>query len=239
MIYVFVITLKLSTEQKVLTMRTILQALKQNEFNEAEQLITNGHQINEQDETGLSSLHVATLKGNIAIVHRLLEAGCNPNARTTTDDVFNEDDLSIVKPDAIVASLRGLGNKTPLHIAAKDSLFEIGQLLIAYGADIHSLDAGLCTPLHWSATKGDQKFVQLLLENHANPNARDLAWSTPLHEATRKNHQHIVKLLMKYHADPYIKDICAQSALEIASNNISLVRIFQLHIANSVNGTMH
>jgi len=220
-------------------MRTILQALKQNQFSEAEQLIINGHQINEQDEAGLSSLHIATLKGNITIVHRLLEAGSNPNIRTVTDSVFNEDDITSNHPDAIVSSLRGLGNKTPLHIAAKESLFEIGRLLLAYGADINTLDAGLCTPLHWSANKGDEQFVRLLLENNANPNARDLAWSTPLHEATRKNHIDIVKLLMNYKADPYIKDISEQSAFEIAQNNIKMLSIYRCYIVNNTSGTMH
>lgn len=220
-------------------MRTILQALKQNDFKEAEQLIISGHQIDEQDETGLSSLHVATLKGNVNIVHRLLEAGCNPNARTQKDEEFDENQLSAHKPDTIVAGLRSLGNKTPLHIAAKESLFEIGQLLLAYGADIHTTDAGLCTPLHWSANKGDAKFAQLLLDNNANPNARDLAWSTPLHEATRKNHIHIVKMLMQYQADPYIKDICAQSAIEIAQSDIKMIGIYQCYVGTSNNGTMH
>lgn len=220
-------------------MRTILQALKQNQFSEAEQLIINGHQINEQDESGLSLLHIATLKGNITIVHRLLEAGFNPNIRTVTDAVFNEEDDDLNHADAIVSSLRGLGNKTPLHIAAKESLYEIGRLLLAFGADINTLDAGLCTPLHWSANKGDEKFVRLLLENKANPNARDLAWSTPLHEATRKNHINIVKLLMNYKADPYIKDISEQSAFEIAQNNVKMLSIYQCYIVSNATGTMH
>jgi ankyrin repeat protein len=219
-------------------MRTILQALKQNNFSEAEQLIKSGHQINEQDESGLSSLHIATLKGNLTIVRRLLEAGSNPNIRTITDEVFNEDDL-FGHADAIVSSLRGLGNKTPLHIAAKDSLHDIGRLLLTYGADINTLDAGLCTPLHWSANKGDSQFVRLLLEHNANPNARDLAWSTPLHEATRKNHLDVVKLLMNYNADPYIKDISEQSAFEIAQNNVKMLSIYQCYIVRGTNGTMH
>jgi ankyrin repeat protein len=223
-------------------MTTILQALKQNLFNEAEQLIISGHQTNELDDSGMSLLHIATLKGNVAIVHRLLEAGCNPNIRTITDAVYNDSnsvELDDDETDNIVSSLRGLGNKTPLHIAAKESLFDIGQLLLAYGADINTLDAGLCTPLHWSANKGDAKFVKLLLENNANPNARDLAWSTPLHEATRKNHLHIVKLLMSYKADPYIKDISEQSALEIAQNNVKMLNVYQCYIVNNNTGTMH
>lgn len=223
-------------------MTTVLKALKDNLFKEAEQLIINGHQINEQDESGLSSLHIATLKGNAAIVHRLLEAGSNPNARTTIDTVYNFDEIQesgADHTDTIVSSLRGLGNKTPLHIAAKESLFEIGQLLLAYGADINTLDAGLCTPLHWSANKGDAKFVRLLLENNANPNARDLAWSTPLHEATRKNHVNVVKLLMNFKADPFIKDISEQSAIEIARSNIKMLSIYQCYLVNNNSDTMH
>jgi ankyrin repeat protein len=219
-------------------MRTILQALKQNNFKEAEQLIINGHQINEQDESGLSSLHIATLKGNITIVRRLLEAGSNPNIRTITDEVYDEDEEILDHAD-IVSSLRGLGNKTPLHIAAKESLYDIGNLLLSYGADINTLDAGLCTPLHWSANKGDIQFARLLLEHNANPNARDLAWSTPLHEATRRNHLDVVKLLMNYNADPYIKDISEQSAFEIAHGNSSMLNIYQCYIMRNTTGTMH
>ncbi|HSX20720.1 MAG TPA: ankyrin repeat domain-containing protein [Gammaproteobacteria bacterium] len=219
-------------------MRTILQALKLNNFKEAEQLIINGHQTNEQDEAGLSSLHIATLKGNVTIVKRLLEAGSNPNIRTITDAVFDEDQ-GANHDDAIVSSLRGLGNKTPLHIAAKESLYEIGKLLLDFGADINTLDAGLCTPLHWSANKGDEQFVRLLLEHNANPNARDLAWSTPLHEATRKNHVNVVKLLMNYNSDPYIKDISEQSAFEIAQNNITMLNIYQCYVVRNTSGTMH
>lgn len=236
----FVVTFKDVPSQRLLKiMRTILQALKQNQFSEVEQLIINGHQVNEQDESGLSLLHIATLKGNTSIVRRLLEAGSNPNIRTIIDSVYDEDDDDANHTDAIVSSLRGLGNKTPLHIAAKEGLYEIGSLLLAYGADINTLDAGLCTPLHWSANKGDEKFVSLLLENKANPNARDLAWSTPLHEATRKNHINIVKLLMNYKADPYIKDISEQSAFEIAQNNIKMLSIYQCYIVSNATGTMH
>lgn len=220
-------------------MRTILQALKLDNFKEAEQLIINGQQINEQDEAGLSALHVATLKGNIQIVRRLLEAGSNPNVRTITDEVYDEHADHANHDEAIVSGLRGLGNKTPLHIAAKEGLYEIGKLLINFGADINTLDAGLCTPLHWSANKGDEQFVRLLLEHQANPNARDLAWSTPLHEATRKNHIHIVKILMNYNADPYIKDISEQSAFEIAKNNIILLNIYQCYVVRNSTGTMH
>lgn len=220
-------------------MRTILQALKLDNFKEAEQLIINGHQINEQDEAGLSSLHIATLKGNVTIVQRLLEAGSNPNIRTVTDAVFDEDDQDAHHDETIVSNLRGLGNKTPLHIAAKESHYEIAKLLLQFGADINTLDAGLCTPLHWSANKGDERFVRLLLEHNANPNARDLAWSTPLHEATRKNHINVVKLLMNYNADPYIKDISEQSAFEIAQSNVSMLNIYQCYIVQNSCGTMH
>ncbi len=220
-------------------MTTILQALKEDHFKEAEQLIINGDQINEQDESGLSCLHIAVLKGEYEIVQRLLEAGSDPNIRTTTDDVYNKDEFDDEDSDSIVMQLRGLGNKTPLHIAAKEGLHDIGKLLLSYGADINTLDAGLCTPLHWSANRGDHKFVRLLLEHRADPNARDLASSTPLHEATRKNHIDVVKLLMTYKANPYIKDIARQTAIEIAQSNTKMLGIYQCYIVDNNTGTMH
>lgn len=220
-------------------MTTILQAIKNNQFIEAEQLIANGQQVNAQDDCGMSALHHATLKGNSKLVKILLEAGCNPNIRTLQDAVCNDEELDNSEVESIIQNLLGLGNKTPLHIAAKDSNYEIGQMLIEYGADTNSLDAGLCTPLHWSANRGDLRFSRLLLDNSSNPNARDMAWSTPLHEATRKNHMQVVKLLMNYKADPYIKDICAQSAIEIAQNNVRMLNIYQCYVVSNSAGTMH
>lgn len=214
-------------------MTTIIKALKDNQFKEAEQLIIKGHTLNEQDETGLTALHLATLKGRTELVRKLLAAGSDPNIRTEQEDVYDETNTQHQDPEIIMNTLRNLGNKTPLHIAAKEGLHDIGKMLIENGADINSVDSGLCTPLHWSAACGDEIFVEILLRNNANPNVRDLASSTPLHEATRNNHRHVVALLMQYNANPYIKDISEQCAYEIAQTNVQLLSVFHCFLIQS------
>jgi ankyrin repeat protein len=205
-------------------MTTILEALKDNDLTEAEQLINLGHPINEQDNMGLTPLHVAVLKRNIEIVHRLLEAGATPDVRTTVDDLDCPlDDECLDKEtlaEELICKLQKLGNKTPLHIAAKEGLDDIAKVLLAYGADSNIVDSGLCTPLHWAAVRGNLTFTTLLLENQACPNAKDLALSTPLHEAVRNEHIDVINLLLKYNANPLLEDVTGVTAMDLAENNM-------------------
>ena len=207
-------------------MTTILEALKDNDLTTAEQLINRGHSIDEQDEMGLTPLHVAVLKKHMGIVHSLLEAGAKPNVRTTVDDLDNplESDCDNKESlaEELICKLQKLGNKTPLHIAAKEGLYDIAKILLAYGADANIVDSGLCTPLHWATVKGNLKFARLLLENRGCPNAKDLALSTPLHEAVRNEHVEVIKLLLKYKANPHLEDVTGASAMDLAANNTEI-----------------
>jgi len=225
-------------------MTTILEAIKQNNFEQAEQLIIEKKGINEQDDFGWSALHLATLKKHIGLVHCLLVAGSDPDLKTVVDDIDpfapkNDKQHSNVT-DTIVTQLKGLGNKTPLHIAAKESLLDIAKLLLAYKANVNITDSGLCTPLHWSAVNGDCDFAMLLLDSQADPNMQDLANSTPLHEATRNQHPKMVQILLQYHAKLYCKDIAGKTPVELAENCAAIREIYQQYAKKTVSAhTMH
>ncbi len=63
--------------------------------------------------------------------------------------------------------------KTALHYAAEVNNTDIMQSLIAYGADIESLDKWNRTPLHIAAEEGNVDAVKWLLNKGANINAID------------------------------------------------------------------
>ena len=212
-------------------MTTIIQLIESENFGEVAKLIQKGkYCVDEQDDNGLTPLHLAVIKGHTATVHQLLEAGFNPNTRSKIDESFYDGEHSEEaineNQESVINTLRNLGNKTPLHICAKESLINVAKILLAYGACPNILDAGLCTPLHWSAAKGDHVFAELLLLNNANVNVQDIAYSTPLHESTRNGHIEMVKLLLRYQANSKLKDICGATPFDIAKQNDTLISIF-------------
>jgi|GEM_PF-5470740 len=218
-------------------MTTILRALLEDDFKIAEQLIINGNHDEALDENGLSALHVATLKNNINIVHKLLAAGFDPNTRTIKDEVYDEQEMTSV--NEVIQSICSLGHKTPLHIAAKYGHIEIGKLLIAYGADPNILDAGKCTPLHWSASKGDAEFIELLLQNKAIVNAKDLANSTPIHESIKNHHIESVKVLLRHKCELDIVDLSGMSAIDLAKAKPEVYNLVADFFNNTTIKTIH
>jgi ankyrin repeat protein len=195
-------------------MQTILNALLEDDFSTAEKLIRDSAIQYFEHESGLSLLHVATLKEQINIVHMLLEMGHDVNIRTVQDKSFDE--LEINEHEQLIDDLFQLGNKTPLHITARCGYLNIAKLLVSYGAQVNSTDAGCCTPLHWAAARGDHEFVEFLLFSGANVNACDLANSTPLHEAAKNAHEATIRVLLHYNADSSIIDLAGCSPCDLA-----------------------
>jgi len=202
-------------------MQSILNALLEDDFSTAEKLIRDNAIQYFEHESGLSLLHIATLKKQINIVHMLLELGHDANIRTVQDKHFDE--LAFQENQQLIEELFQLGNKTPLHITARCGYLNIAKLLVSYGAHVNGIDAGCCTPLHWAAARGDHEFVEFLLTSGANVNICDLANSTALHEAAKNDHLATIKILLRYNADSSIIDIAGCTALDLASPNTSLL----------------
>ena len=72
-------------------------------------------------------------------------------------------------------------NRTPLHWAAKHSMFpEVVQVLIQAGAELEAKTNNDCTPLHWAANGCKSvQVVQALLEAGADPKAISGTGCTP------------------------------------------------------------
>jgi hypothetical protein len=152
------------------------------------------------DPIGLTPLHRAANRGDLATVKALLEKGADVNAR-------------------------GLAKQTPLHLAVTK---EIAQLLISKGAQIEARDRYGRTPLFWAAGAGRKDVAEALLAGGAQadaPEATDTEMNnlmaglrsqlpakmkaiaapqsarTPITYAAEQGHDDIAELLRKYMAE--------------------------------------
>ena len=121
---------------------------------------------------GWTALHLAAFFGRAAATEHLLDAGADPRA----------------------VSHNSLQN-TPLHAALAGRHTDVALLLIARGADVHSIDAGKHTPLHIAAENGLIDVVRSLLAAGADAHAVDAEDNTPLSRAAAHNRSDVVDLL--------------------------------------------
>lgn len=121
---------------------------------------------------GISNLHYPALEGYREVVHELLDAGENPNAR----------------------SLNGL---FPLYSAAEMGHSEIIMDLLEHGADINQVTPNNCTALLNAAEEGHTEVVKLLLQHGADPDIKNKFGATPLDGAIRYKHMETAMVLMQ------------------------------------------
>lgn len=79
----------------------------------------------------------------------------------------------------------------------REDRYEIVELLLAAGADLHQRGVNDYTPLHFAATRNDPRAVELLLAKGADPTARTRIdeLTTPLEEAERLRYAEVARIL--------------------------------------------
>jgi ankyrin repeat protein len=105
-------------------------------------LLQTGADIDCQDNTGLSALHIAVATGFEDVVDLLLQMGADINALHPTAG-------------------------TPLCLAASKERSHIIRKLIAARADVNRAPEHGATPLHWASFHGDTELLSSLLDSDA------------------------------------------------------------------------
>lgn len=123
-----------------------------------QQLLADGHAVDERGNDGLTALMWAARTGAVDAMRALLDAGADPNVR---------DDRN---------------GWTPLLHAIHKRQVGAVRLLLERGANPHQR-ADMATPLLMAASDPDPAIVQLLLDHGADPNERGTGGSTALSEA--------------------------------------------------------
>jgi len=162
----------------------IFYAASYNDLNKARALTSFNHEFlftkwtrDAGSELGDTALHLASKRGNKAVVELLLSRGAEANAK-------------------------GQRGETPLHRAAESGddwgRTDVAKLLLEHGAKVNAVGDFGETPLHLAVTQGHSEIVQLLIANGADVNAKTTDGLTPMHMAAQGFRIDIVKLLRQH-----------------------------------------
>ena len=123
---------------------------------------------------GMTALHLASRRGDLAAVVKLIKGGA-----------------------ALEATTR-VGDYTPLHVASREGHGAIVKALLDAGASPRALTTSKTTALHLAAGAGNVEAVTALLDRGADVNATEGAWGqTPLIFAAAGNRVDAIRLLIR------------------------------------------
>jgi ankyrin repeat protein len=164
-------------------------------------LLTQGADIDKQDNMGRTALYWAAKQGRTEVVTLLLKNNANVNLlRESRDSVLH---VALPHPAVVKLLLETNINVnqlndsgvTPLYLAVRFGYLDTIKLLLAKKADVNLGDSYGTTPLHLAAYYGHPEVVKWLLEHHARPNQRNRMRATALDYAKQYNEEEVIKIL--------------------------------------------
>lgn len=121
--------------------------------------------VDVRDSRDCSLLHYFSECGHENLARRLIEAGCDVNAKNRYGE-------------------------TPLMVAVSANSLQVAKHLLRAGADHINTDCdGEFGPLHMAVWYGFQDMVKILLEAGADVNVIDEEYSSPLHIAAKVDYR--------------------------------------------------
>lgn len=180
------------------------------------------------DVDNYSTLHVAALCGDVAMIRQLIRQNSDINSKTAHDQKTPLHWAIRGFKTQAVATLLKLGanvnatdifGSTPLHEAALYNNAEAIRLLIKKGADVNSFDENHLTPLFIAVANQQVDAIKSLIHNHANVNYAGRFDETPLMMAVSLGDNEAIQLLIAAGADINATEKNGNTALHIAAAN--------------------
>jgi len=156
-IFMLLVIFILSACSTVSKVSPIIKATDLGRFNEINQLLGQGVDVDTATPEGVTPLFIATARGFEKIAKRLIENGANVNAAVQV--TFDYEGEKVYQ------------GCTSLLAAVANRRTNIAKMLLQSGADVNAGDINGATPIMAAATQGDQKIVEILIENGADVNA--------------------------------------------------------------------
>ena len=168
-----------------------------------------------QESHGRTPLHLAAIKGRVALLHLLLQAGANVFAL----DNGGQRPLDVATTPAAIAALRPptLHPETALREAIRSGAIARLRRQMQAQPDLCSyMDGRGDSPLHWAAARGNVPVVQAVLEAGVPVTRTDRAGRTALYLAVAQGHLTLIETLLSAGA---------------AANQADYQRLTPLHVA--------
>ena len=214
-----------------------------NLLNTVEFLITHGADVNAQDDTLTSPLHLAEEYGRQQITTMLLEKNANLNSqdnygqtplhRLLGSRMYDDHDSNrvrlLIERHGAEVNRRDTDGQTPLLLALKKGWFRAVRILLEHGADSNvKINTNDNFPWHRLADSlvYDEDEVldhaQFLLKLGVEMDTRDKSNGTnptPLHLAIGRNHLKLLAFLLEHGADPAAENNGGQTPMHILSDH--------------------
>ena len=143
-----------NVQQETPTSVGMIAAVRDGDHDAVRSLLAEGWDVNAAQGDGMTALHWAVRRGDVALGEALIYAGGDVHAGTR------------------------IGRYTPLHMAARGAHVRFVTLLLEANADPNAptLNSG-ASPLHLAAASGDPRVVTELIRGGATVDALESAWS--------------------------------------------------------------
>ena len=191
-------------------------------------LVSNGVNLNAQDQAGLTAMHWASREGHLAFVKFLCEQGADINLKSNDGqsalhEVVSRGQTSMVnlllEQEAIDLEQNNRFGQTPLLCAARQGRLNILDALLKSNADVNAKSERENTALHLAAWYDEPDCVKLLLQNEAPIASKNADGYTPLHMAARVSAKQCIKHLISAGAPLEAKDSKGHTALSKATSS--------------------
>ncbi|XP_063970070.1 ankyrin-1-like isoform X2 [Lytechinus pictus] len=186
--------------------------------------LSNGSDLNEEDDTGCIPLHAAAASGSLKIVEMLINHGSNVNKMadngwTPLHAAVYSGRLDVVQylisHGATKTSLKGM---TLLYIAEHRGHINLIKYFATTGCDVNDgTDSGK-TPFLAPSYSGEMDSVEMLVNHGAYINQSDRNKWTHVHAAAQEGNLRVVTYLIKNGADTNAKDTYGMTALQAAED---------------------
>jgi ankyrin repeat protein len=142
-------------------------------FSATDQRLLTAQQPSESAD-GMTALHWAARRGDVAAAAAAIKAGATLDAATR------------------------VGSYTALHIASKEGHSAVVKALLDAGSNANAVTANKTTALHLAAAAGSTDAIAALLDRGADLNAREGVWGqTPLIFAAANNRVEAIRTLLR------------------------------------------
>lgn len=186
-------------------------------------LISNGVDVNLQNDYGSTALMSASQTGYIEIVRLLLAAGSDVNKRdnkgySALRIAVLHNSLNVFKL-LIQAKADIEADKNSILIdSCRGNYTEIVKLMLEAKANVNTTNEYGASPLMYAACFPTTEVLEKLIISGANINGKDNKGRTALMYAVERGAIESVKVLLQAKADPKVKDQNGQTAFYIASS---------------------